>query len=83
MQLPGSTFHAPGTKVPSVAVPGDPALVSPVSIVDSEHSSRKVFILPVVLFVLLVLLLGGLALRRRNMAGGTAGTGGPATPTPQ
>ncbi len=37
-QLPGTALHEPGTKVAAVAVPGDPALVSPVSIV--EHRAR-------------------------------------------
>ena len=32
--LPGSTFYRPGTKVASIAVPADPALVSPVAIVE-------------------------------------------------
>jgi hypothetical protein len=82
VQLPGSTFHRPGTKVPSLAVPGDPALVSPVSIVDTEHSSGSVFILPVILFVVLVLVLGVLALRRRKKARGTAATEGAPTPGP-
>jgi hypothetical protein len=83
LQLPGSTFHRPGTKVPSVAVPGDPALVSPVTIVDTEHSSGSVFILPVVLFVVLVLLLGALALRRHTKGRGTEITEGTATPAPE
>jgi hypothetical protein len=80
VRLPGSTFHRPGTKVPSLAVPGDPALVSPVSIVDTEHSSGSVFILPAVLFVVLVLVLVALALRRRQKGRGTAATEG--TPGP-
>jgi hypothetical protein len=48
--LPGSTFHRPGAKLPAVAVPGDPALVSPVSIERNQHSSAGVFVLPAVLF---------------------------------
>jgi hypothetical protein len=64
--LPGSAFHAPGSKVVAVAVPGDPALVSPVSIVDTEHSSDGVFILPVVLLAVLVVIVGVLVLRRRR-----------------
>ena len=84
VRLPGSTFHRPGTKVPSLAVPGDPALVSPVSIVDTEHSSGSVFILPLVLFVVLVLMLGALALRRRQKDNrGAAATEGTATPATQ
>ena len=32
--LPGTAFHRPGAAVAAVAVPGDPALVSPAAIVD-------------------------------------------------
>ena len=39
--LPGSTFYKPGTAVPSIAVPGDPALVSPVDIVNAQQASRR------------------------------------------
>ena len=42
--------------MPAVAVPGDPALVSPASIVATEHSSAGVFVLPVILFVVLLVL---------------------------
>ncbi len=65
-QLPGTALHAPGTVVRAVAVPADPALVSPVSVVDSEHSSASVFILPAVLLVVLVALVVVLLLRRRH-----------------
>jgi hypothetical protein len=68
-RLPGSAFHAPGTRVKAVAVPGDPPLVSPVSIVDTEHSSGSVFVLPAVLLAILVLMVGGLWLRRRRGGG--------------
>lgn len=64
--LPGTALHAPGTVVRAVAVPSDPTLVSPVSVVDAEHASASVFILPAVLLVALVALLVVLALRRRR-----------------
>ncbi len=64
--LPGTAFHAPGATIPSVAVPGDPALISPVSVVDSEHASDTVYILPGVLLVILVAFAGALLLRRRT-----------------
>ncbi len=76
-QLPGTALHAPGTVIRAVAVPGDPALVSPVSVVDAEHSSATVFILPAVLLVLLVAILAVVLLRRRaKRAGGNAQVGG-------
>jgi hypothetical protein len=77
-RLPGSVFHAPGARIKAVAVPGDPALVSPVSIVDTEHSSGSVFILPAVLLAILVLMVGGLWLRRRRR--GRDGRDGAAAP---
>jgi hypothetical protein len=65
-QLPGTALHPPGSTVAAVAVPGDPALVSPVSIVESEHSSASVYVLPAILFVVLAAGLVLLALRRRR-----------------
>ena len=66
---PGDSFHRPGSTVAAVAVPGDPALVSPASIVATEHSSASVFVLPAILGVVF-LLLGALLLllRRRRQA---------------
>jgi hypothetical protein len=72
-QLPGDSFHRPGSAVPAIAVPGDPALVSPASIVATEHSSAGVFVLPIILFVVL-LALGALVLvlrRRRQTSAST------------
>ncbi len=66
-RLPGNSFHRPGSTVAAVAVPGDPALVSPVSIVATQHSSAGVFVLPAVLAGILLLLVALLlALRRRR-----------------
>jgi hypothetical protein len=63
--LPGSTFYRPGTKVASIAVPGDPALVSPVGIVNSQQVSNGVFVVPVVLGVIVLALIAVLLLRSR------------------
>jgi uncharacterized membrane protein len=71
--LPGDSFHRPGSTVPAIAVPGDPALVSPVSIVATEHSSAGVFVLPIVLFVVLLVLVAlFVVLRRRRQAAALA-----------
>jgi hypothetical protein len=64
--LPGSAFHRPGSTIASVAVPSDPALVSPVSIADAQHSSPSVFILPAVFGGLLVLSIAILFIRARR-----------------
>jgi hypothetical protein len=69
--LPGNDFHRPGSTVPAIAVPGDPALVSPASIVATEHSSAGVYVLPAILAVVLLLLVALLlVLRRRRHAAG-------------
>ncbi len=71
--LPGVTFHRPGSTVAAVAVPGDAALVSPTSIVATEHSSASVFVLPAVLGIVFLLLLTLLlVLRRRRQAAARA-----------
>ncbi len=68
-QLPGDSFHRPGSTVAAIAVPGDPALVSPASIVATEHSSSGVFVLPAILTGILLLLVALLlVLRRRRQA---------------
>jgi hypothetical protein len=77
--LPGTSFHRPGSTVAAIAVPGDPALVSPASIVATEHSSAGVFVLPAILAVVLLLLVALLVmLRRRRQAAASAGR--PSTP---
>jgi len=65
-QLPGDSFHRPGSTVAAIAVPGDPALVSPASIVATEHSSASAFVLPAVLAAILLLLVAVLLLLRRR-----------------
>ena len=83
-QLPGTAFHRPGSSVPSVAVPGDPTLVSPVSIVDSQHASASVFILPAVLALVLVVLVGTIVVQRRSGRRRRASeAGASAEPSPQ
>ena len=67
VQLPGDSFHRPGSTVAAIAVPGDPALVSPASIVATEHSSAGVVrVAGCPSRVLLVLVALLLVLRRRQ-----------------
>ena len=47
-------------------VPGDPALLSPAQVVAHEHSSWTVFVLPAILFVVLLLLVVGLVMVQRR-----------------
>jgi len=65
--IPGNIFRPPGARLRGVSVPGDPALVTTVGALAGEHPSGKVFILPTILAVVLVLCLGGLVLRRRHL----------------
>jgi len=64
--LPGSSFYRPGTRLNAVAVPGDPALISPPRTVASEHASGRVFILPTVLLLVLLAVVALLLFRRRR-----------------
>jgi MYXO-CTERM domain-containing protein len=77
-ELPGNDYHRTGSTVPAIAVPGDPALVSPAATVRTEHSSSGVFLVPAILLVILLVLVGLLLLRRRRRAHATqsASSGG-------
>jgi hypothetical protein len=61
--LPGTAFYGTGTKVLALAVPGDPALVSPRAVIDTQRSSAGVFVGPVVLGICL-LAIGGIVVWR-------------------
>jgi MYXO-CTERM domain-containing protein len=74
-QLPGDSFHRPGSTVAAIAVPGDPALVSPASIVATEHSSAGVFVLPIILFAVLLLVVALLLVLRRRRPRGAGSQG--------
>jgi len=64
--LPGTGFHNVGSTVAATAVPSDPALVSPMSVLRSEHASNGVFVLPLILLVVLVILVALVVLLRRR-----------------
>ena len=65
--LPGSSLYGPGDRVNAVSVRSDPTLLSIPAIVDSEHASASVFILPAV-FLGVCALLGLALLQRRRTA---------------
>ncbi len=67
--LPGSTFYRPGTRIPALAVPDDPALVSPLAVVNAQQSSASVFILPAVLAAVLVAMVALIVWRLRLARG--------------
>jgi hypothetical protein len=56
--IPGDTFLPPGAAVHGVIVPGNPPLFSTAGAVATERASWKVFILPTVLLIVLLLLVG-------------------------
>jgi hypothetical protein len=68
--LPGSGLRKVGSTLTAKVVPNDPALVSPKSILNSEHSSLSVFILPFVLLIVLALLVVLVVLVDRRRRGG-------------
>jgi uncharacterized membrane protein YfcA len=72
--LPGNGYHARGATVAAVAVPGDPTLVSTAAIVRSDHASARVYILPAVLFAVLVAVLAVLVVRQRRRRSRAAAT---------
>jgi hypothetical protein len=70
--IPGTRLFPPGTMLRLVAVPGDPSLLSPLHAVTTEHASWRVFILPAILLLVLLLLVGLLTMRWRRHHGATS-----------
>ena len=64
--IPGNTLFPPGATIRGVIDPGDPALVSTVGAVASEHASWRVFVVPIILVVILALLVVAVVLSRRH-----------------
>jgi hypothetical protein len=64
--IPGNSLHRPGSVLQAVTVPGDPALVITVHMLDGEHTSGTVYIVPGILLAILLGLLGTLVVRRRR-----------------
>jgi hypothetical protein len=67
--IPGNASHAPGSTLRGLTVPGDPTLFSTPGAVAAEHPSWRVFIIPAILLVAVLLLVGALVLRRRHVSG--------------
>lgn len=64
--IPGSTLYAPQTRIVAVAAGDGSGLFTLPRLLADEQSSWRVYILPSVLLVALVLLLGTLLLKRRS-----------------
>jgi len=68
--IPGSATYSQGQSLAIVVVPHDPALLAPVHVFADERSTWTVFILPGILFVVLVVALAGFVVvgQRRKIA---------------
>jgi hypothetical protein len=64
--IPGTAFLSVGQHLRVVTVPGDPALLTPVHTLASQHASWSVYIVPAILLVALLLLIALLVFRRRR-----------------
>ena len=64
--IPGSTFYRPGHTLGAITVRNDPGLLGLAGAVGKEHTSDRVFVLPAILAVVLVVLGGLVLLRRRS-----------------
>ena len=67
--LPGTDFHKVGRTLNAKVVPSDPALVSPLKILNSQHASASVFVLPLILLIVLLLLVALIVVLRRRRRG--------------
>jgi hypothetical protein len=67
-EIPGLSFHSVGSSVAGVADPADPKLLSTPAQLAHQHSSWRVFILPGVLLLVVVVVIGFLILRRSKAA---------------
>ena len=74
--IPGTTLYRPGTQLPGVVVPGDPALVSRSRNLAAETTSNSVYMLPIVLSALFVVALGATLILGRRRVQAEAGSGG-------
>jgi len=64
--IPGNALRRPGSKLEAVTVRNDPQLLDLPAMVASEHASWRVYILPLVLLVVLVLAVAGLLVMRQR-----------------
>ena len=70
--IPGDTLYPPGTTIRAVRVPGDPALVTPLTVLATEQASWRVYLLPAILLAAGGLLLVLLLYSRRRTKGAAA-----------
>jgi hypothetical protein len=76
--IPGDTLLRPGSTVRGVSVSSDPGLLSTVGALATQHSSSRVFLLPTILLIVLVVLGLGVfrAWRHRSAPRRTVATSG-------
>jgi hypothetical protein len=73
--IPGLAFHATGTTVQGVAVPGDPKLLSTPDLIARQHASWTPFIIPGLLLLVVVAVLVTVYLRRSGSSRASAPDG--------
>ncbi len=73
--IPGLAFHAPGSTVQGVAVPGDPKLLSTPDQIARQHASWTPFIIPALLLLMVVAVLVTVYLRRSGSSRAAAPDG--------
>jgi hypothetical protein len=77
--IPGTAFHAPGSTIQGVAVPGDPKLLTTPGQLARQHASWTAFIIPALLLLAAAVLVVGYVRRSgsatRPTPDGTAITG--------
>ena len=66
--LPDGALHAGGSTVRLIAVPGDPTLLSTPAAVRTERATRRVYLLPAVLLLVLAALSAGAVSALRSAA---------------
>lgn len=64
--LPGNVLRVPGTKLPGIAVPGNPPTFSTATSLAGERASSRVYLLPTILLVALALIVGAWLFRLRS-----------------
>jgi hypothetical protein len=64
--VPDDALHLPGTRVPGVVVPTDPALFSTPGAVANQHASASVYIAPIVFLLVAAGVVGWLVVRKRR-----------------
>jgi hypothetical protein len=64
--IPDNLDHPPGTLVRGIVASDDPQLLTVPSVLAGERTSLSVFLVPTILFLILIILVGLIAVRHRH-----------------